>query len=139
MQRCLTNSFKYEYDSSQKLHIDHPSQTELTNLDDTIYGTCTYEQIFDPAFVREGGSFDWPGPGATLVEVTSQESTSTGSRSMSSHIQTPEAGIMIDNGSILTDVPTSASATLEQLLQSIDPDSFLLASGYGDLMQFPLV
>lgn len=132
-------------------------QTELANLDETIYGTCTYEQIYDPAFIHGTGIFDFPS--ATLTEVDTNaagsgfEST-TASGSVSSHIQTPEAGILADtaasinpdtgsvlsdtSGPILTDMPTSASATLEQLLQSIDPDSFLLASGYGDLMQFPL-
>jgi hypothetical protein len=115
-------------------------QTEITNFDDVVYGTCTHEDIFHPSFVNEGGSFDWPGPSASLVEVTSQDSNP--SASVSSHMPTPDAGIIpdvvTDMGPILTDAPTSASATLEQLLQSMDSDSFLLSGGYGDITQFPL-
>lgn len=120
--------------------LDDLLETELTNFDDAVYGACTYENIYNPAFITEGASFDWPGPGATLVEVTSQDSNA--SASVSSHMPTPDTGVMpdmvTDMGPILTDVPTSASATLEQLLQSMDSDSFLLASGYGDISQLPL-
>ncbi|KAG8763820.1 hypothetical protein FRC11_011891 [Ceratobasidium sp. 423] len=118
--------------------LDDLLETELHNLDEVIYGTCTYEKIFDPAYIREGGSFDWPDQGPTVVEVT-QETPTTTSASMSSHIQTPEAGLIVDPGPILTDAPSSAQATLEQLLQSMDSDSFLLASGYADLAQFSVV
>lgn len=138
--------------------LDELLHTELTTIDETIYGTCTYEQIYDPAYTRGTGIFDFPSATLTEVETTATspefEST-TASGSISSQIRTPEAGILADtaasvhpdtgsvlsdtSGPILTDMPTSASATLEQLLQSIDADSFLLASGYGDMMQFPLV
>ncbi|KAH7344812.1 hypothetical protein B0J17DRAFT_16130 [Rhizoctonia solani] len=117
--------------------LDDLLEAELHNLDDAMY-TCTYEAIFDPAYIREGSAFDWPDGSATLVEVT-QETPTTTSASMSSHIPTPEAGIMADPGPILTDTPSSAQATLEQLLQSMDSSSFLLASGYADLAQFPAV
>ncbi|KAG9100134.1 hypothetical protein FRC06_004492 [Ceratobasidium sp. 370] len=117
--------------------LDDLLETELVNFDDSVYGTCTYENIYNPAFIREGGNYDFPG-GATLVEVTSQES----SAGASSHMPTPDLGIIpdivTDMGPILSDIPTSASATLEQLLQSMDSDSFLLASGYGDITQMPL-
>ncbi|KAF8708203.1 Fungal specific transcription factor domain, partial [Rhizoctonia solani] len=116
--------------------LDELLATELHNLDDTIY-TCRYEAIYDPAYVREGSAFDWPDQVATLVEVT-QGTPTTASASVSSHIQTPEAGIVVDPGPILMDAPNSAQATLEQLLQSMDSDSFLLASGYADLAQFPV-
>ncbi|KAG8703960.1 hypothetical protein FRC09_003844, partial [Ceratobasidium sp. 395] len=113
-------------------------KTELVDLDDSIYATCTYENIYNPAFVKEGGSYDFPGS-ASVVEITSQES-SVGASGHS--MPTPDAGIIpdivADMGPILTDIPTSASATLEQLLQSMDSDSFLLASGYGDITQMPL-
>lgn len=112
--------------------------------------TCTYADIYDPAFIKENTVFDWPGPsgsdtGATLVEVSSttqnHDSTNT-SGTLSSHIQTPDAGILpdmvTDMGPILTDEPTSASATLQQLLQSMDSNAFLLSSGYADLAQMPL-
>lgn len=130
---------------SCKFRLTYYQQTELTKFDDSVYGTCTYENIYDPAFLQEGGSFDWPGPSASLVEVPSNTQThdsNNTSGSLSSHIQTPDAGILPDvagdMGPILSDVPTSASATLEQLLQSMDSDSFLLASGYGDFSQMPL-
>ncbi|QRV76597.1 Fungal specific transcription factor domain [Ceratobasidium sp. AG-Ba] len=117
--------------------IDELLETELANMDDSVYGTCTYSQIYDPAFVREGASYDWPG-GAAVVEVTSQDTSATAS----THIPTPDLGIIQDvvgdMGPILTDIPTSASAALEQLLQSMDSDSFLLAGGYGDISQMPL-
>ncbi|KAG8702179.1 hypothetical protein FRC09_004915 [Ceratobasidium sp. 395] len=117
--------------------LDDLLETELVDLDDSIYATCTYENIYNPAFVKEGGSYDFPGS-ASVVEITSQES----SVGASSHLPTPDAGIIpdivADMGPILTDIPTSASATLEQLLQSMDSDSFLLASGYGDITQMPL-
>ncbi|CAE6458019.1 unnamed protein product [Rhizoctonia solani] len=117
--------------------LDELLETELHNIDEVIYGTCTYEKIFDPAYIREGAAFDWPDQ-ATLVEVT-QETPTTTSAPMSSHIPTPEAGIISDPGPILTDTPSSAQATLEQLLQSMDSDSFLLASGYADLSPFAVV
>ncbi|KAG8747277.1 hypothetical protein FRC12_014113 [Ceratobasidium sp. 428] len=117
--------------------LDDLLETELVDLDDSIYATCTYENIYNPAFVKEGGSYDFPGS-ASVVEITSQDS----SVGASSHLPTPDAGIIpdivADMGPILTDIPTSASATLEQLLQSMDSDSFLLASGYGDITQMPL-
>ncbi|QRV91433.1 Fungal specific transcription factor domain [Ceratobasidium sp. AG-Ba] len=73
-----------------------------------------------------------------VVEVTSQDTSATAS----THIPTPDLGIIQDvvgdMGPILTDIPTSASAALEQLLQSMDSDSFLLAGGYGDISQMPL-
>ncbi|CAE6411939.1 unnamed protein product [Rhizoctonia solani] len=116
--------------------LDELLETELHNLDDAIY-TCRYEAIFDPAYVREGSAFDWPDQVATLVEVA-QGTPTTMSASASSHIQTPEAGTAADPGPILTDTPSSAQATLEQLLQSMDSNSFLLASGYADLAQFPV-
>ncbi|KAJ1311249.1 hypothetical protein OPQ81_009748 [Rhizoctonia solani] len=118
--------------------LDELLEAELHNLDEVIYGTCTYDKIFDPAYIREGGAFDWPDQGATLVEIN-QETATTTSASVSSHIQTPEAGIAADSGTVLTDTPSSAQATLEQLLQSMDSDSFLLASGYADLAQFAVV
>ncbi|KAF8609570.1 hypothetical protein BDV93DRAFT_148252 [Ceratobasidium sp. AG-I] len=129
---------------------------DLLNFDDMVYNVtskdvgfnCTYEDIYDPAFIQENTTFDWPGPStisATLVEVpyTTQNHDSTNtSGSLSSHIQTPDAGtlpdMVTDMGPILTDEPTSASATLQQLLQSMDSNSFLLSSGYGDLSQMPL-
>ncbi|EUC65157.1 hypothetical protein RSOL_443120, partial [Rhizoctonia solani AG-3 Rhs1AP] len=114
--------------------LDDLLETELHSLDDVIYGTCTYEKIFDPAYIHEGSAFDWPDQG-TLVEVT-QETPTTVSASTSSHLPTPEAGVVPDPGPTLMDAPSSAQATLEQLLQSMDSDSFLLASGYADLTQF---
>ncbi|CAE6528636.1 unnamed protein product [Rhizoctonia solani] len=114
--------------------LDELLETELHSLDDVVYGTCTYEKIFDPAYIHEGSAFDWPDQG-TLVEVT-QETPTTVSASTSSHLPTPEAGVVPDPGPTLMDAPSSAQATLEQLLQSMDSDSFLLASGYADLTQF---
>ncbi|CUA76885.1 Glutamate-ammonia-ligase adenylyltransferase [Rhizoctonia solani] len=116
--------------------LDDLLEAELHNLDEVIYGTFDCREIFDPAYIHEGVAFDWPDQGPTLVEVT-QETPRTISTSVSSHLATPEAGTVVDPGPILTDTPSSAQATLEQLLQSMDSNSFLLASGYADLAQFP--
>jgi hypothetical protein len=99
------------------------------------------ENIYNPAFMQEGGSFDWLGPGASLVEVTNQDSNPDAF--VSSHRLILDAEIVpdvvTDTGAILTDIPTSASATLEQLLQSMNSDSFLLAGEYTDITQIPLL